>query len=271
MREKAQKYRESQKSTLVDGTTPQYKCNECRDEDGYFVKRPVKQTVKGELVEVMMDHWHICDCVAKRKNQEQTDALFQSSKITWAFQKRTFDSFDLSYLADPVRAAYRKARTYHSRFADIRTTPNNGICLLGKPGSGKTHLLTAISNALLSEGVEVLYAPFVQCIEEMKNDMHKEEINKARIEKMQKVEVLFIDDLFKPPNTPSAYEIRKMYEVINYRYMEQMPIMISSERKISELVDIDEALGSRINEMCRDFRVELDGGRELNYRMREGA
>lgn len=83
--------------------------------------------------------------------------------------------------------------------------------------------------------------------------------------------MLFIDDLFKPPSQPTAYEIRKMYEVINYRYMEQMPIMISSERKISDLVDIDEALGSRINEMCREFRVELDGGREMNYRMREGA
>lgn len=247
--------------------TPTYKCPKCRDEGGVFVKRPVEQTVKGEQKTFMLDHWQVCSCV----EQERMERIIKSSQITDSFRSLTFENFDTSDVHETIQMAFRKAKIYAVRFNEIRRTKNNGICLLGRPGTGKTHLLSAISNSLIDEGVELLYMPYVQTMEEVKNDMKKEDVNAARFEKMMKVEVLFIDDLFKPPTTPSPYEIRKMFEVINYRYLETKPILISSELSIDELLDIDEGLGSRIKEMCHDFRVVIKGGRELNYRLREGA
>jgi DNA replication protein DnaC len=57
-----------------------------------------------------------------------------------------------------------------------------------------------------------------------------------------------------------------MFELINHRYFNNLPIIISSELSVSRLLSIDEALGSRLVEMSKGRVVELRG-RELNYRM----
>lgn len=233
------------------------------------MKIPTTQTVKGELVEIPMDHWQSCDCFAKRSEQERVDFKLKSSHISFAFRKKNFDSFSLENLPEIVRTAFRRARIYFTKFQDIRVTPENGICLLGRPGCGKTHLLMAVANALLDEGHEVLYFPYVESMEEIKNDMTKEDVNKLRFEKLKSVPILFIDDLFKPPAAPSTYEIKKIFEVINHRYLEQIPILVSSELSIAQICKVDEALGSRINEMCKQFRIEIQGDPSLNYRLRE--
>lgn len=228
---------------------------------------PVQQLVHGELVEFMADHWRVCQCV----EQIRVGKIMKASQITEAFRKMTFDTFNAIRISEPVRQAHVMAKIYRDNFEEIKGTPNNGIILMGRPGCGKTHLLMAITNYLMDQNHEVLYVPWVETMEMVKDDMNKEDVNNKRFEKMQKVGVLYIDDLFKPPNVPSPYEIKKLFQVINYRYQERKPIMISTERNFEYLLDLDEGLGSRINEMCKDFRVEIQGGRELNYRLREGA
>ena len=76
--------------------------------------------------------------------------------------------------------------------------------------------------------------------------------------------MLFIDDLFKGKITDS--DINIMFELINHRYFNNLPIIISSELSVSRLLGVDEALGSRLIEMTKGRVVELRG-RELNYRM----
>lgn len=215
-----------------------------------------------------MDHWRECECAIKEREKNRQEKLLKSSEITFAFRKKTFDSFSLEDIHEDIRSAYRKCQTYKSRFAEIRKEENNGICLMGQPGCGKTHLLMAVTNSLLDQNIDVLYFPYVQGFEEIKADMKKDDINKYRFDKMKSVAVLFIDDLFKPPSAPSDYELKQMFNVINHRYLEKLPTLISTEVSISRMCDFDEGLGSRINEMCREFRVLLKGGKELNYRMR---
>lgn len=268
IRKKAEEYRQnpkSQESTPANGTIPTYRCQECRDEGGTFVKQPVTQTVKGELVEVMMDHWTVCSCVERGR----VEKMMRASQITDAFRDKTFNNFYHQVMPQPIQEAFRKAWVYYNRFDAVQKTANNGIMLMGRPGCGKTHLLAAITNGLMDGGHEVLYVPWVETMEMVKDDMSKEDVNNKRFEKMQTVEVLYIDDLFKPPAQPSAYEIKKLFQVINYRYQERKPILISTERDMEYLLSLDEGLGSRLKEMCHDFRVEIHGGRELNYRLRE--
>lgn len=88
---------------------------------------------------------------------------------------------------------------------------------------------------------------------------------------MRKVEVLFIDDLFKPINgQPRAtdWQVEQIQSVLNYRYLNHKPLLISSELTIDEILNIDEALGSRIHQMCRDYIVIIKGDRmQLNHRL----
>ena len=76
--------------------------------------------------------------------------------------------------------------------------------------------------------------------------------------------VLFIDDLFKGKITDSDVNI--MFELINHRYFNNLPVIISSECSVGRLLDVDEALGSRLVEMTKGRVVETRG-KELNYRI----
>ena len=110
----------------------------------------------------------------------------------------------------------------------------------------------------------MLFRSYVETFNEIKNDLYNLE---SRINKLQKVDVLFIDDLFKGRATPTPFVVEQIFAIVNYRYMNNLPILISSERLIEDMIAIDEAIGSRIYEMTKDFRVELSGS-GLNYRLR---
>jgi DNA replication protein DnaC len=227
-----------------------YNCELCCDQGGY-----------SKLGEDGIEYYSPCDCFKNNKTQR----ILTASQITFEFRKSTFGSWNPAWSPDIVRNAHKCSLSYIGSFDDIKSSRQNSIALLGKSGSGKTHLLSAISNVLLDRGITILYFPFVEGFNEIKDNF---DLLESRINKMQKVEVLFIDDLFKGRKEPTQFQIEQMFAVINYRYLNNLPIMVSSERYITELLNIDEALGSRIYEMSKDFTVEMKGER-LNYRMRE--
>ena len=88
-------------------------------------------------------------------------------------------------------------------------------------------------------------------------------INKY-LNRYKNARVLLIDDLFKGNITPS--DINIIFEIINYRYFNNKPIIVSTEKYKSDLLKIDEAIGSRILEMCDKFNIEVRG-KGLNYRI----
>lgn len=208
-----------------------------------------------------------CSCV----KQKSIKNLLRSSEITEQFRKHEFKSFVTEGKDQVIKDAYQCAKEYILEFDEIKRSRSNSIALLGQPGSGKTHLLTAIANSLMkNKQVSVLYFPYVEGFDDLKDDFEKLE---EKMSRMKKVDVLFIDDLFKPVGKsrwPRAteWQIEKMYALINYRYLNHLPILISSELTVDELEHIDEALGTRIYEMCKHYMVLILGEKKrLNQRL----
>ena len=73
-----------------------------------------------------------------------------------------------------------------------------------------------------------------------------------------------IDDLLKGKN--SEADVNILFEIINHRYFKNMPMVISTEKGIDELLDFDEGTMSRVIEMARGHQIEIVG-REYNYRL----
>ncbi|OAB30197.1 hypothetical protein PMSD_20645 [Paenibacillus macquariensis subsp. defensor] len=218
--------------------------------------------VEGEFYWVdKIEYWRDCECVLRIKREQ----LIKSSQITTEFTNMSFANFDTSDRSDVVKQAYSVAVSYSKDFQEIKKNRSNGLCLIGRPGAGKTHLLMATANNLLSRNIQVLYFPWVEGFADLKSSF---DLLPKKIKQLQTVEVLYIDDLFKGRQSPTDFQLEQIFGIINYRYLNKLPILVSSEWTIARICEFDEATGSRINEMCRDHKVVLSGGIELNYRLR---
>ena len=56
------------------------------------------------------------------------------------------------------------------------------------------------------------------------------------------------------------------FEILNYRYINKKPTILSSEWYINELADMDEATASRIAERCGEFSMMVGRDRSRNHR-----
>ncbi|WP_205180158.1 ATP-binding protein [Siminovitchia thermophila] len=211
------------------------------------------------LIFTSNDSARICECQEQRKIKR----LFKSSEITEEFRRLGFGNFIVDGKPEPVVNAFKSAVKYFKSFPDIRKDRKNSIALLGNPGAGKTHLLIAVANNLLNNGISVHYFPYREGFDEIKDNLDALE---EKAQRMKDVDVLLIDDLFKRGATD--FEVKTMYSIVNYRYLNHKPIMVSSEFLVDDLLEVDEALGSRIVEMTKDYLVEIVGDRrQLNHRL----
>lgn len=189
--------------------------------------------------------------------------MMKRSGISAEFQKKTFDNFktrDNPQLSN----AKSKAMKYVENFVQMEHERYNSIMFCGQVGAGKTHLGTAICGELMNGGAAVIYMAYRNAVTKIKQNIIDEEVYNRELNQYTSARVLYIDDLLKGRLTET--DINIMYEIVNYRYMNNMPIIISTEKTPNDLLIFDEAIGSRLIEMCRGNIIQLQG-KELNYRL----
>lgn len=124
----------------------------------------------------------------------------------------------------------------------------NSIILSGAYGTGKTHLAAAIANSYIAQGIPVLFATFGQHLERL-----KDEFNSGRprtyLAQMKTVPMLMLDDVGKEKQT--EWSAATMFDVINARYENLMPIVITTNYDMRQLQGyFGQACYSRLIEMC---------------------
>lgn len=201
-----------------------------------------------------------CECSKK----EKLDRMWQNSGINTENLDKTFTNFEC--WNQKSKELKEKAANYYLEFDKIRKDRRNSILLCGNPGSGKTHIALAIANNMLKKKkLRVVYMSYRDIITKIKQNMIDEEYYRKTLSKYQLAEVLLIDDLFK--GKINETDINIMFEIVNYRYLNNLPMLISTEFTVDRLLDFDEAIGSRIFEMSKNYLVEIED-KENNYRLR---
>lgn len=201
-----------------------------------------------------------CEC----KEVQYAKERLERSGISEEFQKKGFKNFNDRGM-DLLKKAKAMAIDYCKAFPDIRNTRYNSVLFQGQVGSGKTHLSMAICNAIMTNyRTGVLYMPYREEITKIKQCVRDEMNYNNAINRFKNAPVLMIDDLLKGKN--SEADVNILFEIINHRYFKNMPMIISTERSIDELLDFDEGTMSRVIEMARGHQIEIVG-REYNYRL----
>lgn len=208
-----------------------------------------------------------CDIARRCECFEPTMARrrISASGISEPFRAKGFKNFDTR--GNPqLKKASAICVDFCKNYQDIKESRHNSILLLGQVGSGKTHLALASANALLDyQKIRVIYMPYREMATKLKQSVTDEESYTRAIDTFKKAPMLVIDDLLKGRTTES--DINILFEIVNYRYMCGLPVIVTSEKTTGELLDFDSAIGSRLIEMAEGRIVELRGN-ELNYRLK---
>lgn len=224
----------------------EYQCKKCRDlgyifqedEKGYTVATP-------------------CECIEKRQIKEKLEGC----GLTDSFKKKTFSTFKTD--TEHQKQAKLRAMSYCKKFKEEK----GSFLLTGNPGTGKTHLGIAIMMQLVNQNVGCRYAEYISLIMRLKQCCMDPINYNKEINEYKNCTVLFLDDLLK--GQTSEVDRKYIYEIINYRYMTEKSIIVSTEKSLNELMDYDAAITSRIIEMCGKNIIDFKN--VPNMRLQKGV
>lgn len=203
---------------------------------------------------------------AKRKEQlarEREEILVRDSDIGGLVNK-TFDNFSIDVGLSEVDA-YQKAKYFVTNFKDAKAK-NSGLFLTGNSGTGKTHLIAAMANALMHLGTSCYFMDFNRALFEYSDYKKRDRLISAA----SSVDCFFIDDIGKnrvnAKDSLASWESEYLTRVIDTRVVSQKPLVVSSNLDIEGLktLGIPVPTINRIREMCPNMVVFMGG----DYRMR---
>jgi DNA replication protein DnaC len=225
-----------------------YRCEKCKD-TGWLPRHR----------EDGSEFFISCECREREKLQRQ----WKASGISLESTKKTFSNFKIWNTSS--QKARDSAMAYYKDFETRRSSRHNSIILCGQVGSGKTHLSIAIAFNFMNNNIKVVYMPYRDIVTKIKQNILDEDYYRKTIFKYQTCEVLLLDDLFKGKS--SMTDINIIFEIINYRYLNYLPIIVSTEFSVEKLLSFDEGIASRIYEMCKEYIVEIPKEKNNNYRL----
>lgn len=155
---------------------------------------------------------------------------------------------------------------------------NNWFFIGGTSGAGKSHICTAIAVYYIRNGKDCCYMLWRDEIARIKAFINDPDEYGKIMKELKEISVLYIDDLFKNGKDkqgnvepPTAADVQAAFEILNFRYNNpDLVTIISSERTLAELIDIDEAIAGRIAERSATagYNINLKKDRSRNWRLR---
>lgn len=211
---------------------------------------------KGVIARVMIQNgaaykvFRECDCVTGKRSAGKLSGTGLASGMS-------FDNFAVRETWQ--RDAVMKAKAY------AKDQQGGWFFMCGKPGTGKTHLCTAMSAVIVESGKTGLYVKWREAADKCKGGSDNAQSRRKAMSDLQNVQYLYIDDFLKSSSTDA--DIGVALDILDARMNRRLPTCLSSELTVSALMALDEALASRIMQMSKGFYVEVPGT-AANYRLR---
>jgi len=168
------------------------------------------------------------------------------------FIGKTFDDYLAS--TDDQRKALNTCRRYAAEFSQIAEA---GRCLLmlGKPGTGKTHLSVAIANEIMAKSsATAVYRTIGTVLQAIRAtyDHTSEQSESQILASLISPSLLVLDEIGVSKEKPSDFELTTLFAIINGRYEQMRPTIIVSNLDAKSLPG---AIGERCADRLREGGV----------------
>ena len=203
----------------ADYTDPQYECAKCRDTGFVGIK--------------------MCSCMRRRL----TEAGMESAGLSGLMARQSFENFSLDYYKHDARVYslmnvnLKKVRAYAEGFAMEKGKPApESLLFYGGTGLGKTHLSTAVAQAVIERGYDVFYNSAVGMISDFECRRFGSGISQGdgdNTVRYTECDLLILDDL--GTEVVNQFTLSCLHHVINTRLNLQKPTVISTNLSTTEL------------------------------------
>jgi DNA replication protein DnaC len=194
----------------------------------------------------------VCVCRQRDVSQQVRERLYSLSRLD-ELKGLTFDTFQPrgrkglgEMQANSLEMAFNQAYHYAKSL-------NGWLLLRGGYGCGKTHLAAAIANYAVEMGVPTLFLTVPDLLDMLRFSYDSEDTTfEARFNEIRNASLLVLDDFGTQNATGWAQE--KLFQVINYRYINKLPLVITTNLSLDEL---DPRFRSRLSdrELVTDVRI----------------
>lgn len=212
----------------ADADPPKYECEKCKD-IGYI-------TYIGENGVLYSKE---CDCEVRKRNMQR----LKQSGLEGLIREYTFKKYKT-----PTKW-HEDVKSAAKRFV-LDQNPS-WFYIAGTPGSGKTHICTAICGQLIVRCKGVRYMVWREAIPKLKA-LVNDEAYESELAKYIRPQILYIDDFLK--GTVTEADLNLAFTIINARYNDKRKrTIISSERTLADVSHMDAAVMGRIYERAKGY------------------
>ena len=208
----------------------------------------------------------------RERKKRQANMIYKSMirqlKVPKRFRGKTFDNYEIN---DKNEKLYRTVKNYVDNFED-RFKAGNWLMLVGSFGLGKTHLALAAAketlkyfanqeikgnmNTVYSGRPKVKFISSSEMIQNIRDSYDSDQLDeKSLMDGYKNTSLLVIDDL--GTEKASEWQQEKMYIVLDYRYRELLPTIITTNLGVGQL---QEHLSERVVERIIEA---TEGGKYL--------
>lgn len=200
-----------------------------------------------------------------KEKQYRLQRLINNSLMDKKFTKETFENWDFN---KGQKNMYDLGLKYCEHFKECKAD-GLGLLLYGTPGNGKTYLSNCIANKLLSKFIPVICVGINSLLSRFKETYcnYGKEAEEGIIRALSNADLLVLDDLGSEQDT--EWSRSRIYNIIDSRYRNGLPIIISTNKTINELKNMyHERTIDRLLEMCTPIENKKPSIRQENSKVK---